>query len=152
MRARPARHDMKVYFMIQESNYGFRVELDIPFDAALDRTTAALKTEGFGVLSTIDIQLALREKLGRDIRRYTILGACNPPLAGRALDAEPEIGLLLPCNVLVYERQDGHATVAAMAPVAILRLVGENAALHAIATEADQRLRRSLEAIARSAD
>jgi uncharacterized protein (DUF302 family) len=135
--------------MIQEGTYGLRVELDLPFDTALDRTTAALKTEGFGVLTTIDMQQALKEKLGRDIRRYTILGACNPPLASRALDAEPEIGLLLPCNVVVYERQDGQATVAAMAPLAALGVVGENAALQAVAAEADQKLRRALEAIAR---
>jgi uncharacterized protein (DUF302 family) len=95
------------------------------------------------------MQRALKEKLGREIRRYTILGACNPPLAGRALDAEPEIGLLLPCNVLVYEREDGATTVAAMAPLVALGVVGENAALHAVATEADGRLRRALDQIAR---
>jgi uncharacterized protein (DUF302 family) len=138
--------------MIQESTYGLRVELDVPFDAALDRTMAALKTEGFGVLTMIDMQQALKEKLGRDIRRYTIVGACNPPLASRALDAEAEIGLLLPCNVLVYEREDGRATVAAMAPLAALGVVGENAALQAVAAEADQKLRRALETVARPAD
>ena len=131
--------------MIEESAYGLRVRLDVPYEAALERAGAALKAEGFGVLATIDMQQALKEKLGRDIRRYTILGACNPPLASRALDAEPEIGLLLPCNILVYEREDGHATVAAMAPLVALGVVGENPGLHAVATEADGKLRRALE-------
>jgi uncharacterized protein (DUF302 family) len=133
--------------MIQESAYGLRVNLNVDFDTALERATTALQAEGFGVLTTIDMQQALKEKLGRDIRRYTILGACNPPLASRALDAEPEIGLLLPCNVLVYEREDRHATVAAMAPLAALGVVGENAALHSVAGEVDQKLRRALEQI-----
>jgi uncharacterized protein (DUF302 family) len=133
--------------MISESAYGLRVNVDIPFQAALERATTALKAEGFGVLTTIDMQQALKEKLGRDIRGYTILGACNPSLASRALDAEPEIGLLLPCNVLVYEREDGHASVAAMAPGAALGLVGDNPSLRAVATEADERLRRALERI-----
>jgi uncharacterized protein (DUF302 family) len=135
--------------MINETAYGLRVELAIPFDTAVERATAALKAEGFGVLTTIDMRAALKEKLGRDIRPYTILGACNPALASRALDAEPEIGLLLPCNVLVYEREDGHATVAAMAPLAALGVVGDNAALLGVAVEADAKLRRALAQVAR---
>ena len=135
--------------MITETAFGLRVELAIPYGAAIERTTAALKTEGFGVLTTIDMRAALKEKLGRDIRPYAILGACNPPLASRALDAEQDIGLLLPCNVIVYEREDGHATVAAMAPLAALGVVGENAALQGVATEADARLRRALAQVAR---
>jgi uncharacterized protein (DUF302 family) len=134
---------------IDESAYGLRVQPQLDYDTAVTRTTAALKAEGFGVLTTIDMQQALKEKIGRDIPRYTILGACNPALASRALDAEPEIGLLLPCNVLVYERPDGGTVVAAMAPLAALGVVGDNPALMAVAKEADERLRRALAEVAR---
>ena len=133
--------------MIEETAYGLRVRPALEFTAALERTIAALKTEGFGVLTTIDMQQALREKTGREIRRYTILGACNPPLASRALDAEPEVGLLLPCNVLVYEPADGETIVAAMAPIAALGVIGENQALAGVAREADARLRRALQQV-----
>lgn len=134
--------------MMDESPYGLRVQSRFGFAAALERVTAALRAQGFGVLTTIDMQQTLREKLGREIRPYTILGACNPPLASRALDAEPEVGLLLPCNVLVYEREDGGTVVAAMAPLAALGVVGENAALLEVAREADERLRRVLDEVA----
>jgi uncharacterized protein (DUF302 family) len=144
----PRRSAGEVNTMIEESSYGLRVNVGVPFDAAVARATDALRAEGFGVLTTIDMQQALREKLGREIRPYTILGACNPPLASRALDAEPEIGLLLPCNVLVYEREDGHATVAAMARLAALAVVGDNAGLQAVAAEVDVKLRRVLAAVA----
>jgi uncharacterized protein (DUF302 family) len=136
--------------MLQESRYGLRTELDVAFDAAVARTVDALKTEGFGVLSTIDMQGAMREKLGREIGPYVILGACNPPLASRALDAEREIGLLLPCNVIVYERAPGRATVAAMAPLAALGVVGDNPELMSVAQDADARLRRALEQVSRA--
>jgi len=134
--------------MIQETAYGLRVRPALDFDTALARTTEALKEQGFGVLTTIDMQQALREKLGRKIGRYTILGACNPPLASRALDAEQEIGLLLPCNVIVYEGEDGQARVSAMAPLAALGVVADNEALRQVAREADERLRRALERVA----
>lgn len=132
---------------IDETTFGLRVHPRLDFTAALERTQAALQAEGFGVLTTIDMQQALKEKIGRDIRPYTILGACNPPLASRALDAEPDIGLLLPCNVAVYEAADGGTVVAAMAPVAALGVVGENGALADVAREADAKLRRALEAV-----
>jgi uncharacterized protein (DUF302 family) len=141
-------HDM-THHTIDESAYGLRVRPRLDYDAAVERTTAALKAEGFGVLTTIDMQQALKEKIGRDIPRYTILGACNPGLASRALDAEPEIGLLLPCNVLVYERPDGGTVVAAMAPLSALGVVGDNPALTDVAKEADERLRRALAEVAR---
>jgi uncharacterized protein (DUF302 family) len=134
--------------MIDETTFGLRVRPRLDFSSALDRTLAALKAEGFGVLTTIDLRQALKEKVGREIRPYTILGACNPPLASRALDAEPEIGLLLPCNVVVYEAADGGTVVAAMAPVAALGVVGDNGALAAVAREADAKLRRALQAVA----
>jgi uncharacterized protein (DUF302 family) len=132
--------------MMEETRYGLRVDVALEYDAAVERATEALREEGFGVLTTIDIRETLKKKLDRDFRKYVILGACNPPLADRALAAELEIGLLLPCNVVVYEREPGRSTVAAMAPLPTIgALVGENAELRAVATEADARLRRALE-------
>lgn len=127
-----------------ETSYGLRVEVPLPYLAAVDSAIAALKNEGFGVLTTIDVQQTLRDKLGRSFRKYVILGACNPPLADRALQAELEIGLLLPCNVIVYELTPDRSVVAAMAPKAALGIVGNNPELGAVAGEADQRLRRAL--------
>ena len=120
------------------------VRLPLAFDAAVAEATAALKTEGFGVLTSIDVQQTLKNKLNRDFRRYVILGACNPVLADRALHAELEIGLLLPCNVIVYEAEGGQSVVAAMAPLVALGVVGSNDALVEVAKEADERLRRAL--------
>lgn len=133
--------------MIQETRYGMRVVLESGYDAAVEQVTAALKDEGFGVLTTIDVKATLKQKLDRDFRRYVILGACNPVLADRALHTELEIGLLLPCNVIVYEEAPGRAVVAAMAPVPAMAMVG-NEALKDVAAEADARLRRALTAIA----
>ena len=129
---------------METSRYGLSVNLPISFDAAVSEATAALKTEGFGVLTTIDVQQTLKNKLNRDFRRYVILGACNPVLADRALHAELEIGLLLPCNVIVYEAEGGQSVVAAMAPLVALGVVGSNDALVEVAKEADERLRRAL--------
>ena len=128
---------------MNESRYGLRVELPVPFDTAVTRATEALKTQGFGVLTTIDIRQTLKQKLDREFRRYVILGACNPVLADRALRAELEIGLLLPCNVIVYERGDHDSTVAAMAPLPAMGMIG-NPELEAVAAEADTRLRAAL--------
>ena len=129
---------------MKETQYGLRVELPVSYERAVERATAALKTEGFGVLTTIDVQQTLKQKLDRDFRKYVILGACNPPLADRALHAELEVGLLLPCNVIVYEDSPGHSVVSAMAPMAALGIVGENRELQAVARDADARLRRAL--------
>ena len=129
---------------MEETRYGLRVVVPLPYEQALTRTTEALKAEGFGVLTTIDVQQTLKQKLDQDFRKYAILGACNPPLAHRALRAELEIGLLLPCNVIVYETTPGRSTVAAMAPIAALGIVGDNGELQEVAKEADQRLRRAL--------
>jgi uncharacterized protein (DUF302 family) len=129
---------------MEDTRYGMRVEIADGFDQALARATAALKAEGFGVLTTIDVQQTLKEKLGREFRKYVILGACNPPLADRALHAELEVGLLLPCNVVVYETTPGRSVVAAMAPLAALGIVGDNPELQHVAAEADARLRRAL--------
>jgi uncharacterized protein (DUF302 family) len=132
---------------MKESRYGMRVELAMPFEAAVTRATTALKAEGFGVLTTIDVQQTLKAKLDRDFRKYVILGACNPPLADRALHAELEVGLLLPCNVIVYETSPAASVVAAMAPLAALGVVGDNPELESVAREADARLRRALAAL-----
>jgi uncharacterized protein (DUF302 family) len=129
---------------MEETRYGLRVVVPLPYEQAVERAIEALKAEGFGVLTTIDVKQTLKQKLDREFRKYVILGACNPPLADRALHAELEIGLLLPCNVIVYETEPGRSAVAAMAPIAALGIVGENTELQGVAREADQRLRRAL--------
>lgn len=131
---------------MEETRYGLRTDVNIPFDKALEQVKSALQQEGFGVLTTIDVQQTLKQKLDRDFRKYVILGACNPHLADRALHAELEIGLLLPCNVIVYERDAGTSTVAAMAPMPAIGMVG-NSALDAVAKEADTKLRRVLSSL-----
>lgn len=132
---------------MQETAYGLRIVVQTDYQTAIERATAALKAEGFGVLTTIDVQETLRTKLNREFRKYVILGACNPALADRSLQAELEIGLLLPCNVIVYENGPAETVVAAMAPLAALGVVGANPALHAVAVDADARLRRALHSI-----
>jgi len=129
---------------MEETTYGLRIEVAIPYAEAVERATAALKGEGFGVLTTIDVRDTLKQKLDREFRKYIILGACNPALADRALQAELEIGLLLPCNVVVYEADHGGSVIAAMAPLTALGIVGENTDLQRVAKEADERLRRVL--------
>jgi uncharacterized protein (DUF302 family) len=130
---------------LTRSAYGFGVHLDLPFDEAMARTRAALKEQGFGVLTEIDVQKTLREKLGVSFRRYVILGACNPPLSHRALQADLEIGLLLPCNVVLYD-EDGGTTVKAMDPQAALGLV-TNPEVAPVAEEARARLETALHAL-----
>jgi uncharacterized protein (DUF302 family) len=131
---------------VNATPYGFGVKTALPYEQAVQRTTELLKEEGFGVLTRIDVKQTLKEKLGVDFRRYVILGACNPPLAHRAFQAELQIGLLLPCNVVVYE-DDGSSTVAFMDPAVALGVVG-NDALEPIAEEARGRLLRVREKLA----
>ena len=132
---------------MEQSHYGLSVTLPVSFATAVADITAALKAEGFGVLTSIDVQQTLKTKLNRDFRQYVILGACNPVLADRALHAELEIGLLLPCNVIVYETGSDQSVVSVMAPLVALGIVGANAELQEVAREADQRLRRALAAL-----
>src|SRR5688500_4483644 len=100
--------------------YGFGTKVAAPYDEAIDRAKAALKEQGFGVLTEIDVRATMKEKLGADFRPYVILGACNPPLAQRALSADLGVGLLLPCNVIVYDNGDGTSSVEALDPESAL--------------------------------
>lgn len=127
--------------------YGHHIEIAGPFDDALERVRGALKAEGFGVLSDIDIQKAMKEKLGKDMPAYRILGACNPPLAHQALQADSEIGLLLPCNVTVREGEHGRVSVGFLDPHTMVQLT-QNAQVAAVADEAGKRLDRVRAALA----
>jgi uncharacterized protein (DUF302 family) len=128
--------------------YGMTTTVDLPHDRAVERTREALGVEGFGVLSEIDVRATLKKKLDIDIPPYVILGACNPSLAHRAITAEQNIGLLLPCNVVVYALDDGdRSVVAAVDPEVSLGRVG-NEALVPLAAEVKTRLQRVLEAVA----
>jgi uncharacterized protein (DUF302 family) len=129
--------------------YGYVSSVDVPFEEAVDRLEAGLKSEGFGVLCKIDIQAKLKEKLGVEFPRYVILGACNPPLAYQALQQEIDLGLLLPCNAVVYER-DGRVFAGAVDAAKMLSIVG-NPAMEPMAKDVNQRLRRAVDSIARAA-
>lgn len=128
----------------QTTRYGISTTVKMPYERAVERAKEELAKEGFGVLAEIDIAGALKKKLGVDFRPYLILGACNPPLAHRALMAERDIGLLLPCNVIVYAGDEaGTSVVAAMDPVEALSLAG-NAEIRPLAEEVKERLGRVL--------
>lgn len=132
--------------MTEESRqYGFGVELELGFAEAVEAVTAALKSEGFGVLTTIDVQQTLKQKIDVDFEPYTILGACNPDLAHRALLVEHALGLLLPCNVVVHAHAAG-TRVDAVDPIAMLGFTG-NPELQSIAAEAAERLQRALNSL-----
>jgi uncharacterized protein (DUF302 family) len=131
--------------------YGFTTTLTgLTFDEAIVKTTAALKAEGFGILSDIDVQHAMKEKLGKDMRPYRILGACNPTLAHQAVTAVPDIGLLLPCNVIVREDAPGRVLVGFLDPQIMVNLVGKRE-VKAVADAAEQRLHRACESLGGSA-
>lgn len=129
-----------------ESGFGFGKAVDMQFDAAIEKVTSDLQTEGFGVLSDIDVAAKLKEKLGEDIPPYRILGACNPALAHQAIKAVPEIGLLLPCNVLVREDDEGTVFVSFMDPKSVLSLV-DDPGVEPLAAEVRTRLERVLAAV-----
>jgi len=126
--------------------YGFSRKLTASYAEAVEKATAALKEEGFGVLTEIDVKATLKKKLDVDFRRYVILGACNPPFAHKALSAELEIGLLLPCNVIVYETEDGGAVVSAMNPMAALGVV-DNPAMQEIAEQVTAKIKRAVDSL-----
>ena len=128
------------------TRYGFGKTVASSFDAAVDKVTQELQKEGFGVLTDIDVAATLKKKLNQDIPPYRILGACNPPLAHRALEAEPSIGLLLPCNVVVRQDDAGKVKVEFMDPNAVLDLVNKPE-VHQLASEVRQKLERVMQAL-----
>ena len=128
---------------VTDTNYTLSGTTTLSFDGAVARVRETLKEEGFGVLTEIDVRSTLKEKLGEDVAPYLILGACNPPYAHRALAAEPELGTLLPCNVVVYVEPDGRTRVSGVDPVALLSIVGR-ADLEPLADEIQARLERAL--------
>lgn len=128
----------------QITRYGIGVTVDMPFEVAVERVREELSREGFGILTTIDVKATLKKKIDVDFRPYVILGACNPPLAHRALSAELEIGLLLPCNVVVYATDEpGRTVVAAMDPEEALQLAG-TPGIEELASEVKRRLQTAL--------
>lgn len=134
----------------QTTRYGISTTVDLPYDQAVERTRQALQKEGFGVLTEIDVKATLKKKIDVDFRPYVILGACNPPLAHKALSAELDIGLLLPCNVVVYAADEpGKTVVGALDPVEALSLSG-NDAIRPLADEVRGRLERVLADVSRA--
>lgn len=131
---------------MQATNYAFKTTVNLSFEEAIEKVTEELKKEGFGVLTEIDVKETLKKKLDVDFRKYKILGACNPPNAYKALQAERDIGLMLPCNVIVYESESGETIVAAIDPVAAMSPVG-NIALETTAIEVKRKLQKVIESM-----
>ena len=129
-----------------KTDIGMRTTLKISFEEAIQTTVDALKIEGFGVLTQIDVKTTLKDKINVDFRRYVILGACNPTLAHRALSANPDVGLLLPCNITVQEAEGG-VVVTAVDPIQMLGVLQEEPAVKAVAVEAKTRLERVISSL-----
>jgi len=127
---------------ITQRPYGVGTTVAAPYRDAIEKTRAALQEQGFGALTEIDVQKTMKEKLDVDFRSYVILGACNPALAHQALQADLGVGLLLPCNVIVYDNGDGTSSVEALDPEAALGIVGDNPAIATVARDAKARLQR----------
>lgn len=125
--------------------YGFSKTVDLPYERAIEKVTEELKKEGFGVLTSIDVKETLKQKIDVDFKKYTILGACNPPIAHKALQEEEELGLLLPCNVIVYEK-DNKTCISIFDPM-VMTWIMENDNMKPIATEVQEKLQRVLKAI-----
>jgi uncharacterized protein (DUF302 family) len=134
-------------FAMLQTRYGFGTKVRLSYEEAVERVKRFLQEEGFGVLTEIDVKKTMKEKLDAEFRKYVILGACNPLLAHRAFETELEIGLLLPCNVIVYEENEA-SVVSIMDPLAVLGVVGE--ALRPVAREARTRLERVVEKLSKS--
>lgn len=134
--------------MEKVKRYAFSTVLNTIYEDAISRVTDALKEEGFGVLTEIDVKETLKKKLDREFRKYVILGACNPPFAYRSLNADLDVGLLLPCNVIVYETDDGKAYVAAINPISALEII-QSQELRSIAEEVSEKLKRAIERLSR---
>ncbi len=128
------------------ARYGISKKLNVGYDEAVEKAREALAKEGFGILTEIDVKATLKKKLDKDFRRYIILGACNPPFAYKALTVETEIGLLMPCNVIVYENDDGTATVSAIDPVVAMGMI-DNSALALIAKEVREKMEKVINEI-----
>ena len=126
-------------------NYGFTRALDVGFEQAVKQITEGLEKAGFGVLTTIDVKEKLRQKLGINFRKYLILGACNPASAHKAIEAEENIGLMLPCNVIVYEKGD-HVVVSAIKPTVAMQMI-DNAELNRIAMDVERKMKQVIEGI-----
>jgi uncharacterized protein (DUF302 family) len=126
-------------------SYGFIKELNVGFAEAVEHVTESLKKEGFGVLTTIDVKEKFKEKLGVDFQKYVILGACNPANAHQAIKAEENIGLMLPCNVIVYEKDD-KVVIAAIKPTTAMQMI-DNEPLNKIATEVEAKIKRVIDSL-----
>jgi len=135
--------------MEEMKGYAFTRTLDTSCENAISKVTEALKQEGFGVLTEIDVKETLKKKLGVDFRKYVILGACNPPYAYRTLQTDLDVGLLLPCNVIVYETDDKKAYVSALNPVSALQVI-KNRELRKIAEEVSEKLKRVVDKVAKN--
>jgi len=132
--------------MEEVKKYAFHTVLDTSYEDAIVRVKNALKEEGFGVLTEIDVKETLKKKLDKEFRNYVIVGACNPPFAYRSLNADLDVGLLLPCNVIVYETDDGKAYIAAINPISALQVI-QNQELRNIAGEVAEKLKRAVEKV-----
>ncbi len=134
--------------MEKVNQYAFTAVLNMPYEDAVSKVTEALKEEGFGVLTEINVKETLKKKLGIDFRKYVILGACNPPYAHRTLQVDLDVGLLLPCNVIVYETDDKKAYVSAINPVSALEVI-KNEELRKIAEEVSEKLKKVVDKVSK---
>jgi uncharacterized protein (DUF302 family) len=132
--------------MQPEKDYAFATTVQVPYEETVSRVINALKEAGFGVLTEIDVKATLKKKLNVDFRKYVILGACNPPYAHQTLQADLDVGLLLPCNVVVYETDDNKSHVSAINPIAALKVI-ENQKLKEIAAEVSEKLKKVIEKV-----